>query len=854
MFIFLKIIFCFLLLVSYGIALAEPTLILPQQSSESNSAVTLELKKLQYFDSISGVKPLDPENQFLVIDITVLNAISPELVFDHDVAEKLVFHHLGINGPFLQWGSEQVFGRIDPKRFKSIDHFPDPAYLNYEGDSLSGKLIYEIPRKKPETGASLLWPDSRFDLLALDLFEKSETAQIDPSLYETNGEYNLRIHDVDIQADGVSFSLSGYRNTSKPTIMSEKGTAQPLVNFSLSSLFVDGAAKKPEFPGDTTPVVFVSDRVLTHKMWYPTVEGNKVSDLGLVIFVQPPKDIKDEPYWIIPIKGAPSIANYKSQVGIFENTSADNKDLEPEEKVSTSKEDISLEISEEEKIQKRKDQNEQRRRLILSCNITSPNEPKQITTEKLLLSNIIFDGKSCIDVYPKGDGWGWNGTKTCRPNGHVYFFEDFEDEMELWNKSKLNYLPFSDFCVQGAVDLLKDKQFPRKDRKPLTCHGGSGCVDLDGSLYLDKPAAVMTSRTVEIDPGEYVLKFDVSGNLRNQIAETISLSFEPHLTEVTFVIEPEMEVKTKKMTFSVDESTQSKLVVKLLEAADYVGPIIDNIEISRFRENGWLSVVSHSSDTSEPISDTKTSSPNGLTAIEVIFDASGSMWKKMPDGRTRIEVARSVLSKLITESMPDKVPFALRVFGNRKARSCQTDLEYSLKPLNRNNILSTINKISPKNRSKTPIAKSLSLVKKDLEKVSGNRVVILLTDGKETCDGDPKKEIEKLKSLGIGLQINIVGFAIDDEKLQKQFKEYAQIGGGQYFSAINEAELRLSLDSAVKPMYRVYDDKNNLVATGRVNDEAHELLPGEYRVEFSDKSRAVETIEIISGKDLSVEY
>lgn len=313
MFSRLKIILFISLLFCYELILAESTLTLPQQTTASNAAVKLEITKLQYFDSISGVKPLDSENQFLVLDVTLLNTISPELVFDHNIAEKLVFHHFAINGPFLQWGSEQVIGRIGPKRIKTDNHFPDPAYLNFEGDSLNGQFIFEVPRENIPKEVTLLWPDERFNLLTLDLFKTSKAQVIDSAQYDANGDFHLRVHNVDIKENGVALSLSGYRSKSSPTVTSTDGSALPLVNLSNSLLFVDGKAVKPILPMDTTAIVFVANRLLTHKLWYPLENLNTASNIGLVVAVKAPKSMASEPYWIFPLQGAPSIAAYISK-------------------------------------------------------------------------------------------------------------------------------------------------------------------------------------------------------------------------------------------------------------------------------------------------------------------------------------------------------------------------------------------------------------------------------------------------------------------------------------------------------------------------------------------------------------
>ena len=98
--------------------------------------------------------------------------------------------------------------------------------------------------------------------------------------------------------------------------------------------------------------------------------------------------------------------------------------------------------------------------------------------------------------------------------------------------------------------------------------------------------------------------------------------------------------------------------------------------------------------------------------------------------------------------------FALRVFGHREAGACRTDLEIPLAPLNRASAGAAISTVQAMNLAKTPIAASLAQTENDLRDVSGERLIILLTDGEETCDGNPADVIAGLRTRGVILRIN----------------------------------------------------------------------------------------------------
>ena len=108
--------------------------------------------------------------------------------------------------------------------------------------------------------------------------------------------------------------------------------------------------------------------------------------------------------------------------------------------------------------------------------------------------------------------------------------------------------------------------------------------------------------------------------------------------------------------------------------------------------------------------------------------------------------------------------------------------------------------------------------------------LVLVTDGEETCGGDPAAAIAALKKSGVAVRVNIVGFAIDELMLQETFAEWAQLGNGKYFNAKNGGELAASLVESIEVPYAVVDARGTTVATGTVNGAPVAVEPGTYRV------------------------
>jgi hypothetical protein len=242
----------------------------------------------------------------------------------------------------------------------------------------------------------------------------------------------------------------------------------------------------------------------------------------------------------------------------------------------------------------------------------------------------------------------------------------------------------------------------------------------------------------------------------------------------------------------------------------------------------------------------------GGGAVEVILDASGSMLQKIGSER-RIDIAKRTLKNLTANVIPAGTPFALRVFG-READSCQTDLDIPPRPLDPAAVAGKIGALTAKKNAKTPIAASLEKVSSDLNDVRGERLVILVTDGEETCGGDPAGTIEKLMKQGINVRINIVGFAVDDRKTAAQFRQWSTAGGGGYFDARNAASLNEAFSQAVKPGFEIVDARKRVVADGLVGGEPVKVLPGEYTVRLKGATDASRPATVRPSATTNVDF
>jgi len=216
--------------------------------------------------------------------------------------------------------------------------------------------------------------------------------------------------------------------------------------------------------------------------------------------------------------------------------------------------------------------------------------------------------------------------------------------------------------------------------------------------------------------------------------------------------------------------------------------------------------------------------------VHLIFDASGSMLRRMEGGR-RIEVAKRIVDEVLDTRIPRGVPVALRAFGHTAPHSCATELLVRPTADNHDQVRQAVRGIQAINLARTPLADSLDAVLEDLEDYPDQRrLVVMLTDGEETCEGDLDASVTALVDSGVGVRLNIVGFHIDEIGLQAEFQRFAERGGGDYFDSQDGDELMAGLASALAARWRVLDSGGVEVGRGRMDDDGIALEVGTYEL------------------------
>lgn len=186
------------------------------------------------------------------------------------------------------------------------------------------------------------------------------------------------------------------------------------------------------------------------------------------------------------------------------------------------------------------------------------------------------------------------------------------------------------------------------------------------------------------------------------------------------------------------------------------------------------------------------------TRVLFLLDGSGSMME--PWGRAtqiKMNMAKSILSRIIDSlQRNNRLELALRVYGHRypkEVNNCKdTWLEVPFKPNNHKQIIAKINEIKPK--GVTPITYSLEQAAKDFPPGPGYRnIIILITDGIESCSGDPCATSRELQKKGIFLRPYIIGLGLQAEKSLDCV--------GKFIDAKTPQELHRILDEAIETSF-----------------------------------------------------
>lgn len=219
--------------------------------------------------------------------------------------------------------------------------------------------------------------------------------------------------------------------------------------------------------------------------------------------------------------------------------------------------------------------------------------------------------------------------------------------------------------------------------------------------------------------------------------------------------------------------------------------------------------------------------------VAILLDASGSMAGEVSGGQ-KMKLAKSAIQKYASD-LPEGSNIMLRVYGHKgtgtdadKAMSCASnEVVYNLGTYDEEKFTESLEQFDPSGW--TPLAGAIEAAEADLKEQKGENVrnvVYVVSDGIETCDGDPVAAAASLNKSDIQAEVNIIGFDVDNEG-QKQLEEVAIAGNGQYKSVYSESELNEYLEQEYSRLYwewLAWGNDRKLEILSQSNDIYGELL------------------------------
>jgi Ca-activated chloride channel homolog len=215
----------------------------------------------------------------------------------------------------------------------------------------------------------------------------------------------------------------------------------------------------------------------------------------------------------------------------------------------------------------------------------------------------------------------------------------------------------------------------------------------------------------------------------------------------------------------------------------------------------WLLVLRGGSAFAGPSED-KEHNPCTEDAM-IVFDASGSMAGNMNQGIAttipRIDEVRSALAQVLpTITKVRRV--GLITYGPGPYKQCNVELNLKPTPNAGDIIMQNVNALTP--AGKTPMTTAVGQAAEVLDFRAKPGVIVVLTDGEETCGGSPCNLGKALHAEAMQLTVHIIGFRMKDfswtgEQSILDAKCLAEENGGLYISTESKQELIDALEKTL---------------------------------------------------------
>jgi Ca-activated chloride channel family protein len=180
----------------------------------------------------------------------------------------------------------------------------------------------------------------------------------------------------------------------------------------------------------------------------------------------------------------------------------------------------------------------------------------------------------------------------------------------------------------------------------------------------------------------------------------------------------------------------------------------------------------------------------------VILDMSASMWGRIGD-KPKLEIAREAVRNMFSR-FPATSRVGLMAYGHRQAGQC-SDIQMLFPPglVNATVASGALDRLTA--RGKTPLTEAVRQAAAALRSREQGGTIILVTDGIETCGGDPCALAAELEATNASFTAHVVGFDLRTPSERARVACIAERTGGLFVPAANAEELAGALARTAEP-------------------------------------------------------
>lgn len=259
--------------------------------------------------------------------------------------------------------------------------------------------------------------------------------------------------------------------------------------------------------------------------------------------------------------------------------------------------------------------------------------------------------------------------------------------------------------------------------------------------------------------------------------------------------------------------------IRVLIQGDYAQVVCDIMTFS--------GAIGAGRDTPEDVDDPSAMGEEavGRNHFALVLDASGSM-AAASGGTTRMAAAKESLASFVAE-LPADATVSVRVYGHEgdnsdagREQSCASSEVVFNGPADGTALAAGIAAVEPVGW--TPLAQAITDAAADIPEGTTDAIVYVVTDGIETCDGDPVRAAEALAVTGVQPIVNVIGFETGDADTEA-LRAIALAGGGEFTRVGSGADLDRHWRAEHRRMLGAWTSWRN-AEIGRIRAEARDHI------------------------------